>query len=71
MAAYLWGKGRQLASLQAADNSVSYKYNSNGMRTPKTDNSGTTYYYYDSNNNLGSFVATVLDIASEKSLTEK
>ncbi len=47
-----WQNGRQLASLQTADNSVSYKYDSNGMRTQKTDNSGTTYYYYDSNKNL-------------------
>ncbi len=47
-----WQNGRQLASLQTADNSVSYKYDSNGMRTQKTDNSGTTYYYYDSDNNL-------------------
>ena len=47
-----WQNGRQLASLQTADNSVSYKYDSNGMRTQKTDNSGTTYYYYDSDKNL-------------------
>lgn len=47
-----WKNGRQLSSLQIADNSVSYKYDSNGMRTQKTDNNGTTYYYYDSNNNL-------------------
>ena len=49
---FTWQNGRQLASLQTADNSVSYKYDSNGMRTQKTDNSGTTYYYYDSGNNL-------------------
>lgn len=47
-----WQNGRQLASLQTSDNSVSYKYDSNGMRTQKTDNSGTTYYYYDSYKNL-------------------
>ena len=47
-----WQNGRQLASLQTIDNSVSYKYDINGMRTQKKDNSGTTYYYYDSNNNL-------------------
>lgn len=47
-----WKNGRQLSSLQTADNSVYYKYDSNGMRTRKTDNNGTTYYYYDSNNNL-------------------
>ena len=49
---FTWQNGRQLASLQTADNNVSYKYDSNGMRTQKTDNSGTTYYYYDSSNNL-------------------
>ena len=49
---FTWQNGRQLASLQTADNSVSYKYDSNGMRTQKTDNSGTTYYYYDSDKNL-------------------
>lgn len=47
-----WEHGRQLSSLQTADNSVSYKYDSNGMRTQKADNSGTTYYYYDSDKNL-------------------
>lgn len=47
-----WKNGRQLASLQTADNDVNYRYDSNGMRTQKTDNSGTTYYYYDSNKNL-------------------
>lgn len=47
-----WQNGRQLASLQTSDNSVSYKYDSSGMRTQKTDNSGTTYYYYDSYKNL-------------------
>lgn len=44
--------GRQLSPLQTGDSTVPYKYDSNGMRTQKTDNSGTTYYYYDSNNNL-------------------
>ncbi len=47
-----WQNGRQLSTLQTENNSVSYKYNSNGLRTQKTDNSGTTDYYYDSNNNL-------------------
>ena len=49
---FTWQNGRQLASLQTEDNSVTYKYDSNGMRTQKTDNNGTTYYYYDSNKNL-------------------
>ena len=47
-----WENGRQLAALETTDNSITYQYDSNGMRTQKTDNSGTTYYYYDSNNNL-------------------
>ena len=49
---FTWQNGRQLASLQTIDNSIHYKYDSNGMRTQKTDNSETTYYYYDSKNNL-------------------
>ena len=47
-----WQNGRQLASLQTADNSVTYKYDNNGMRTRKSDSNGTTNYYYDSSNNL-------------------
>ena len=49
---FTWQYGRQLASLQIGSNVVNYKYDSNGMRTQKIDNNGTTYYYYDSNNNL-------------------
>jgi hypothetical protein len=49
---FTWQNGRQLASLQTADNSISYKYDSNGMRTQKTVGNKTTNYYYDSNNNL-------------------
>ena len=44
---FTWEHGRQLSSLQTDDNSVNYKYDSNGMRTQKTDNNGTTNYYYD------------------------
>ena len=47
-----WQNGRQLASLQKGSTVVNYKYDSNGMRTQKSDSSSTTYYYYDSNNNL-------------------
>ena len=47
-----WQNGRQLASLQTGDNTVTYKYDSNGMRTQKDDNNYTTCYYYDRNNNL-------------------
>ena len=41
-----------MQTLQTESNSVSYKYNRNGLRTQKTDSSGTTDYYYDSNNKL-------------------
>lgn len=30
---FIWQNGRQLASLQTADNSVSYKYDTNGVNT--------------------------------------
>ena len=47
-----WEHGRQLSSLQTADNSVSYKYDSNGMRTQKDVDETKTYYYYDNDKNL-------------------
>ena len=47
-----WEHGRQLSSLQTADNSVSYKYDSNGMRTQKDVDGTKTYYYYDNDKNL-------------------
>ena len=47
-----WEHGRQLSSLQTEDNKVNYKYDSNGMRTQKSDNTGTTNYYHDSDKNL-------------------
>lgn len=47
-----WQNGRHLASLQKGSTVVNYKYDSNGMRTQKSDSNSTTYYYYDSNNNL-------------------
>ena len=47
-----WENGRQLSTLKTGDNEVSYKYDSNGLRTQKEDGNGATYYYYDSNKNL-------------------
>ena len=47
-----WENGRRLSTLKTGENEVSYKYDSNGLRTQKEDGSGTTYYYYDSNKNL-------------------
>ena len=47
-----WQNGRQLSSLQTGDNTVTYKYDSNGLRTQKNNGSKTTAYYYDSDNNL-------------------
>ncbi len=38
---FTWQNGRQLVSLQTADNNVSYKYDSNGMREKKTGNRKT------------------------------
>ena len=49
---FTWQNGRQLASLQTEDNSVTYKYDSNGMRTQKDADGVKTNYYYDSSNNL-------------------
>lgn len=47
-----WQNGRQLASLKTGDNTITYKYDSNGLRTQKNNGSKTTAYYYDSDNNL-------------------
>ena len=47
-----WENGRQLSTLKTGENEVSYKYDSNVLRTQKEDDNGTTYNYYDSNKNL-------------------
>ncbi len=49
---FTWEHGRQLASLQTDDNSVNYKYDSNGIRTQKSVDGTNTNYYYDSDKNL-------------------
>ncbi len=47
-----WQNDRKLSSLKTKDNNITYKYDSNGLRTQKDDNNYTTCYYYDSKNNL-------------------
>jgi len=41
---FTWEMGRQLASLTIGSNTISYKYNENGIRTSKTVNGVTTKY---------------------------
>ncbi len=43
---------RRLTSATSTDNSISYTYNHNGIRTSKTINGITTYYVVDENNNV-------------------
>ena len=41
---YTWNTGRNLASITDGDNTYSYTYDENGIRTSKTVNGVTTYY---------------------------
>ena len=41
---YTWNTGRNLASITDGDNTYSYKYNEDGIRTSKTVSGVTTYY---------------------------
>lgn len=43
---------RRLTSVISTDNSISYTYNYDGIRTSKTINGITTYYVVDENNNV-------------------
>ncbi len=43
---------RRLTSATSTDNSISYTYNHDGIRTSKTVNGITTYYVVDENNNV-------------------
>lgn len=45
-----WEEGNQLASAQNGSNNISYKYNSDGIRTQKTVNGVTTTYYLEDGN---------------------
>ena len=42
-----WMNGRELATYSDGTNTISYKYNLNGIRTSKTINNITTYYYLE------------------------
>lgn len=48
---YTWQNGRQLSSISnsSKNQSITYKYNDNGIRTQKTVNGITTTYYVDGN----------------------
>ena len=44
--AFTWQNGRQLSSVTQGENSYSYAYNADGLRTAKTVNGVTTDYYW-------------------------
>ena len=47
-----WTDGRNLKQITTSDGTTEFKYNSDGLRTYKSNSDYTTYYYYDSNNNM-------------------
>ena len=47
-----WTDGRNLRQITTSDGTTEFKYNSDGLRTYKSNSDYTTYYYYDSNNNM-------------------
>ena len=47
-----WKNGRQLSQITTSNDTVTFKYNADGLRTRKDDSDYTTYYYYDDNKNL-------------------
>ena len=46
---YTWQNGRQLAGISNGSQTITYKYNDNGIRTQKTVNGTVTNYYLDGN----------------------
>lgn len=46
---YTWQNGRQLAKISNNSQTITYKYNDNGIRTQKTVNGVTTNYYVEGN----------------------
>jgi YD repeat-containing protein len=44
--------GRELQSISKNNNTYSFTYNLNGLRTKKSVNGTNTFYYYDDSNNL-------------------
>ena len=53
-----WQNGRQLATLENGNTSVSYQYNEEGLRTGKTVNGITTEYYWNGSQLLGQKTGT-------------
>jgi RHS repeat-associated protein len=49
-ASFTWQNGRQLAAAAVSGHDVSYKYNSDGIRTSKTVDGVTTNYYIEGGN---------------------
>ena len=47
-----WLAGRHLYKLKTSDDTVTYSYNADGLRTGKEDSNYKIYYYYDSNDNM-------------------
>ena len=47
-----WLAGRHLYKLKTSDDTVTYSYNADGLRTGKKDSNYKIYYYYDSNDNM-------------------
>ncbi len=47
-----WLVGRQLYKLKTSDDTVTYSYNADGLRTGKEDSNYKIYYYYDTNDNM-------------------
>jgi hypothetical protein len=50
---YTWQKGRQLAGISGNGTSLSFKYNSSGLRTQKVSGSTTTDYIYKTDKGTG------------------
>ena len=55
-----WQNGRQLATLENGNTSVSYQYNEEGLRTGKIVNGITTEYYWNGSQLLGQKTGTSL-----------
>lgn len=48
----LWENGRRLSGINSSTGNIAYRYNKDGMRVQKEDDTYITNYYYDSNNRL-------------------
>lgn len=47
-----WQNGRELKSITKDENTINYTYNTNGMRTQKSNNGPVTKYFYNEDNQL-------------------